>query len=189
MCICVWYLHFRSGCVAKLWAGSWVFPSQVPLSSSGHWTYGAPSSPPQIESDNNGPLERKRGLLIGCCPEEIPRPAESFCKQPDNAAIDCQCAHTLFLFDTHNLFISYEQRNARNPALVSSSTTMSADKHRKSQFVKHHAVVSFVFLLCVHRVCMQRPPWQMEVSSRPSNISPNVNSINAGVKEGMVYTP
>lgn len=67
MCICGWSLHFHSGCVAKLWAGSWVFLSQVPPSSSGHWTYEAPSSPPQTESDNNGPLERKRGVLSGRC--------------------------------------------------------------------------------------------------------------------------
>lgn len=64
---CRWYLHFHSGCVAKLWAGSWVFLSQVPPSSSGHWTYEAPSSPPPTESDNNGPVERKRGVLSGRC--------------------------------------------------------------------------------------------------------------------------
>lgn len=54
---------------------------------------------------------------------------------------------------------------------------MSADKHRKKQFVKHHAVASFLFLLCVCHVCIQRP--LVTVSSHPSDISPNVNSINA----------
>lgn len=32
----VWYLHFHSGCVAELGAGSWVFLFPVPLSFSGH---------------------------------------------------------------------------------------------------------------------------------------------------------
>lgn len=43
----VWHLHFHSGCVAELGAGSWVFLSPVLPSSSGHWTCATPSFPPQ----------------------------------------------------------------------------------------------------------------------------------------------
>lgn len=56
----VWYLHFHSGCVAELGAGSWVFLFPVPLSFSGHWTYGALSFPPQLESGNSAPCEDRR---------------------------------------------------------------------------------------------------------------------------------
>lgn len=155
MCICKWYLHFHSGYVAKLWAGSWVFLSQVPPSSSGHWTYEAPSSPPQTESDNNGPLERKRRVLSGRCLAEYQHQLSPSVNIKTTRPWIAS-AHTVILFETQELVNSFEQRHEKNPVSVSVST-MSADKHRKNQFVKHHAVASFVFLLCVLHVCMRRP--------------------------------
>lgn len=146
MCNCGWYVRFRSGCAVTLWAGSWVFLSQAPPSSSGHWTYGAPSSPPQTESDNNGPLERKSRLVIGRCLEEYQdQLSPSVNSQTMWLSIAGVHTHCRSLWNTQ-LFISYEQRHA-----------VAADKHRKSQFVKHHAIAPFVLLLCVRQVCMQRP--------------------------------
>lgn len=185
MCICGRYLHFHSGCVAKLWAGSWVFLSQVPPSSSGHWTYEAPSSPPRTESDNNGPLQRQRGVLSGRCLAEYQDKLSPFVNS-ETMQLSIAGGHTMSFSLTHKSCLTFWNKGTKGILcrFLSQSPCLLTNivKTNLSNIVRLHLLCSH----CVSAMCAYRDHWlQTAGSSQPSDISPNVNSINTHTwKEG-----